>query len=297
MRIRSSIIVIILLMIKSVMVNGQGGSMEQTTIFGSRVRNAVTLDVRTDDNNIYFNVINKSYFPYTFEIKFGDFRNLSPREFFKKTTLQPGNNRLFNFKIVDPQEAPVLSYETKYYMAKSNAGEEKFSPYLIPISKNKTVEFQKINNNGSTEIYLNYFVMNTGDTVYCSRKGRVTAVPDNSNDIDRIISGNSLEIRHDDGTIAVYIGLNQIVKIGQDVYPGQPVGIISVSKLLKFSIFEILDEGQIKSIDILYSADDNKMIPSQNLMGVKVAHSDEVIRKEMSKKEISKYEKHSLYNN
>ena len=271
--------------------------MEQTTIFGSRIRNPIVLDVRTEQNNIYFNVNNKSFYPYVFEVTFGDFRNLSPRAFNKKTTILPGISRLFTFKVVNPDEPPVLSYQTRYYLAKTNSGEQKFNPYLVPIGKNKTVEFLTTKDEGSTKIFIDQFVLNVVDTVFNSRKGVVTALPYNISEIDRIIE-NSLEIRHEDGTIAVYIGLNPEIKelkLGQVVFPGQPIGIIGSSKLLTFRVFEIQDEGILKALKIMYSGPDSNILPAQNLVGTKVGYPTDIIKKEMTKKEISKYEKHALY--
>ena len=275
----------------------QGESIDQVTIFGSRIKSPVELDVRTDQSVIYFNVKNNSYYPYIFEVIFGDFQNLSPRVFEKKTVISPGINRLFTFKIVDPNEPPRLSYQTRYYIANTNAIELKFKPYLIPIGKDKVVEFLTSKVAESTKIFLNQFVMNIGDTVFCSRKGIVSALPDDAAEVDRIIS-NSLEIRHDDGTIAVYFGLTpdiKIIKLGQNVYPGQPIGIIGSSKLLKFQIFEIQNEGKINTIDISYSGPNGETIAPQKLHGTKVTFPEVTIKKEMTKKEISKYDKKVLY--
>lgn len=279
-------------------IHAQGESMEEITVFASRIKNPIELDVRTDERNIFFNVNNNSYFPYAFEVKFNDFQNLSPRTFEKKTILFPGINRLFTFKIVDPNAAPVLSYQTRYYLAKTTAGEERFKPYLIPIGKNKSVALLTNETDGVRKIFLNQFVLNTGDTVFNSRKGVVTALPDNMTEVDRIIGVNSLEIRHDDGTIAVYIGLNPEIKflrLGKEVYPGQPLGLIGSSKLLTFQIFEVQDQGNVKSFDFLYSGPDEQMCSAQNISGMKVTYPAAVIKKELSKKEISRYEKKTLY--
>jgi hypothetical protein len=37
------------------------------------------------------------------------------------------------------------------------------------------------------------------------------------------------------------------------------------------------------------------LLPAQNLVGTKVYYPADIIKKEMTKKEISKYEKHTLY--
>jgi hypothetical protein len=300
MKIKTSVLAFFLLCLlaRFNLICGQGESLPQETIIGSRIKNPIVIDVRSDEKNIYFNVINNSYFPYNFEVKFGEFRNLSPRAFEKKTVLMPGINRLYSFKIVEPNEPPVLGYKTSYFMAATNYKGEMFKEYLIPVGKNKTVEFQTRTENGIITSYVNQFKMNSGDTVFNSRKGTVTALPDNRTEVDRIIKENSLEVRHQDGTIAIYMGVNpenKFVKLGQDVYPGQPIGIIDESNLLKFEIFEIRDAGLVKTIDVYYSGSDDKIYNSKMIQGMKVVSPDKTIRKEMSKREITRLEKHSLY--
>lgn len=272
-------------------------NVEQVTVFGSRIKNPVVIEVKSDTNSIYLYAKNNSLYPYYLEIKFGEFRNLSPRVFDKKTILLPGPNKLFTFKILDKNEPPALSYQTKYYLANTNSTEERYNPYLVPIGKNKVVEFSKIKQEESTKIFIDHFVMDTGDSVFCARKGVVTALPDNLDEVDRIIKG-SLEIRHDDGTIAAYLGLNpekNMVKLGQRVFPSQPLGEIGISKLLTFKVFEIQDEGKVVSFDILYIGPNNVLLPSNQIHGLKVVFSSEIIKKEMTKKEISKFEKNSLF--
>lgn len=291
-------IIVIALMPVPVRLNAQGVSMDQYTVFGSRIKNPVVVDVRTEQQTIYFNVNNKSFYNYGFKVKFGDFRNLSPRVFEKETILTPGTNRLFTFKIVDPNEPPVLSYETSYYMAKSNIGNEPFKPYLVPIGHNRSVEFKSVKQGSSTKLFINQYVMNIGDTVFSSRKGILTALPEDYTEVDRIAQSNSLEIRHDDGTIALYIGISsdsKMVKIGQTVYPGEPIGIMGTSKILTFEVLEIQEAGKLSIMTILYAGPDNQLIPANMLQGTKVNYPEDVIEKEMNKREANKYEKHSLY--
>ena len=300
MKIRISfyLVLVLVLIARTGILHAQGESIEQITIFGSRAKAPIVLDVRDDPKNIYFNVINNSYFPYNFEVVFGEFRNLSPRVFEKKTILQPGINRLFTFKIVNPEEPPALSYQTKYYLAGSFSDAEIYKPYLIPVGENKTVELFTKKEENITKKYINQFVMKTGDTVFTSRKGTVTAIPGDNKEVDRIVGGNSLEIRHDDGTIAVYIGLDaeqNIVRPGKIVYPGEPVGITDSSKLLIFEVFEIINDGTIKRLEILYSGQNGQMIPSSNLNGTKAVYPHDVIIKEMTKREVSRYEKNTLF--
>lgn len=271
--------------------------VEQVSFFSSRIKNPIVVEIKSDADNLYLIANNKSLYPYVLEIQFGDFRNLSPRVFDKTTVLLPGPNRIFTFKIVNKDEAPAITYKSKYYLSNIISTDEKFNPYLVPTGKNKIVKFMEVKENGSTKVYIDQFFMNPGDTVFCARKGAVTALPDNLDEVDRIRS-SSLEVRHDDGTIAVYLGLSSevmMVKLGQKVYPGQPIGIAGSSKTLIFRVYEIKDEGKIASIDILFAAADNKQLTSLNIRGLKTVFPDEIIKKEMTKKEISKYSKKSLF--
>jgi hypothetical protein len=291
-------IIAIAIMTLSMKLYAQGVSMDQFTVFGSRIKNPVVIDVRTEQQNIYFNVNNRSFYNYVFKVKFGDFRNLSPRVFEKETILTPGTNRLFTFKIEDPNQPPILSYETSYYMARSNIGNEPFKPYLVPIGQNHRVEFRSVKESSSNRLYVNQFIMNIGDTVFNSRKGTLTALPDDYTEVDRIGQANSLEVRHDDGTIALYIGISpdsRMVKLGQTVYPGQPVGIMGNSKILTFEVFEIQEAGKLSIMNILYSGPDNQLVQASMLKGTIVKYPEDVIEKEMSKREVNKYKKNSLY--
>ena len=276
----------------------QGESVDQVTMFSSRLKKPIDVELRTDQGKIYFNVQNHSYYPYNFEVKFGAMSNLSPQVYSRTAKVFPGNTRLFTFKIVDPSQQPIINYQISYSLAGTIASEEKFNPYLIPIGESRTVQFLTEEDENSNKLYLNQYNMSPGDTVFNSRKGIVTALPDNTKEIDRIMEKNSLEILHDDGTVAIYQGLSsgsKLIKLGQKVYPGQPIGIMGSSKLLKFLVIELQYDGRIKILNIQYSGSDDKRILPQNLNGMKVFYSDKIITQELNKKEISKYKNRTLY--
>jgi hypothetical protein len=276
----------------------QGESIDQVTIFSSRLKKPIDVELRTDQGNIYFNVQNHSYYPYNFEVKFGAMSNLSPQVYSRRAKVFPGNTRLITFKIVDPSQQPIINYQISYSLAGTIASEEKFKPYLIPIGENRTVQFLIEKGENSNKLYLNHYNMSPGDTVFNSRKGIVTALPDNTIESDRIMEKNSLEILHDDGTVAIYQGISsgsKLIKLGQKVYPGQPIGIMGSSKLLKFLVLELQYDGRIKTLNILYSGSDDKNIPPQNINGIKVFYSDKTITQELNKKESSRHKNGTLY--
>jgi hypothetical protein len=274
------------------------GNIEQYTIFGSRIKNPIEMIVKSDYGKLTISAINNSYYPYNLEINFNEFQNLSPRVFGKKTTLLPGNNMLFSFKIIEPDEPPKIGYSISYTMANTNMKSDPDYPYLIPLGKNKKVSFAASESNGIITYYRNQFAMNSQDTVFNSRKGFITAMPGDKTDVERIIKTGSLEIRHDDGTIAVYIGVHpddKHLKLGQQVYPGQPLGIIGSTKILSFGVYEVQSDGQLKYLELNYIGQDEKLIPVKNLSGTSVVRPNSVIKKEMTKKEMTKFDKGTLY--
>jgi hypothetical protein len=139
------------------------------------------------------------------------------------------------------------------------------------------------------------FKINQGDTIYNMRKGDVAAVPNMYYDADRISSGKSLEIIHRDGTIMIYENIDPdqvFIKAGQTIYPGQPLGAISVDSILKVYLYMIQKDGNLKQLSIKYLVGANKVESfSKNLKNVIVKHPTEIITREMSKREIKKFEK------
>jgi len=292
------LVFIIFLLNSFSMIYGQVEKIEQTLLFGSRIKDPIEMDVKVDGDKIIMNVNNKSYYPYDFVITFGDFVNLSPKVYEQRTILTPGLNRLFVFKIVNPEEEPKWSYKISYSMSKSGLKTDPWYPYLIPVGAGKTVNLESSKVNDLITYYLNCFSLEAGDTVFASRKGVITALPGDPSEVDRIKAGVSLEIRHSDATTAIYIGLDPeklFVKSGQQVYPGQPLGIISAKNLLTFSVYELKGEGQLQSIDINYADTGSNLISAGKINAIKAEYQKEIIKKEMTKREISKFEKGNLY--
>jgi hypothetical protein len=292
------LIPIVLLLSNIRPLDAQYTKVEEYTMFGNQMNSPIEMDVRTNGNKISFDVINRSFYPYLFEIKFDEFQNLTPRIFEKQTILHPGSNNLFTLSVVDENQSPGYSYSIKYMMGNPNDKPDLSFPYLIPIGKNKTVCFVTKNENGNIMLLVNQFKMNKNDTVFSSRKGWITALPDNKIKIDRISKSSSLEIRHSDGTVAVYIGLDpnmSNLELGQTVYPGQPIGKIGNSGVLTLDVYAFQGNGQLKNLDIYFADQNGQLISSRKIPDKVLAFPDTIIKKEMTKKEIKKYESGNLY--
>jgi hypothetical protein len=279
-------------------VNAQYGKVEEITFFENTLHSPVEMDVQQKDNKILFNAINSSFFPYELVIKFSTFQNLTPRIFEKGTILHHGKNYLFIVSIIDPEQSPQYSYSVEYIMGTPVNKADIMFPYLIPIGEGKSVKLASSNENGEKKYWINNFKLHRNDTIFCVRKGWVTALPDNKTETDRIIKSSSLEICHTDGTIAVYMGIDpesDLVELGQVVYPGQPIGEIGESENLAFNIYEFQGGGKIRNIEVFYSDKNGQVISSKKIMDTEVFFPEAIIKKEMTNKELKKYEKNALY--
>ncbi|MGD0340937.1 MAG: hypothetical protein ABSA76_04410 [Bacteroidales bacterium] len=255
------------------------------------------MDVQKSTDRVSFNAVNKSYYPYDLTISFSDLQNLFPRVFERDIILHPGYNNLFILNISDKEQPIQYEYKITYNIKLPNNPDLTF-PYLVPIGAGKTVKLESIKNDNGEMILINHFKMTYQDTVFAIRKGTVTALPDNNSEVERIIKSSSLEILHSDGTIAIYRGLDQSFKhiyLGQIVYPGQPIGMINQFGILTLDIVAMRSNSILKGLEICFS-DQNGNVISQNLInGSEVFFPKEIIKKEMTDKEIRKYEKGNLY--
>lgn len=277
--------------------NGQYTKIDEISVFGTRLNAPVVMDVQKSADRVVFNAINKSYFPYDFTLKFSDFQNMSPRVFEHKTLLQPGVNKIFALDIVDKTKAVSYQYTFIYSMVISKNPELSF-PYLIPVGAGKKVMLDTIRNDTKLMIYINHFKFGASDTVFSVRKGIVTALPDNNVEVERISKLSSLEILHNDGTIAIYLGVNPpqcFLHLGQTVYPGQPVGIIGDGKILILYLLAMKESSKLNSLDIYYSGQNGENISAKLINGIKVFYPENIIEKEMTSREIKKYEKGDLF--
>ena len=67
------------------------------------------------------------------------------------------------------------------------------------------------------------------------------------------------------------------------------------SEILQLTIYEFKGNGQLKSLDIKYTDKNEKLLSSENILNKKTTSSIAVIKKEMTKKEINKFQKGKLF--
>jgi hypothetical protein len=127
------------------------------------------------------------------------------------------------------------------------------------------------------------------------RKGIVTAIPDGQPS-DRLMQG-SLEVYHSDGTIGIYPNLDPesvFVSFRSKVFPGQPIGIVQ-SSFIRPTVLKFTDGGRFQSIPHLYALSPDKTISARAQTEVVVDHPENIITRELSKGELKKFKKRTLF--
>ena len=178
--------------------------------------------------------------------------------------------------------------------------------YLFPLAQGKVVRVNKmvsldnfIGKEGEKRITGLGFSTTAGDTIFAARGGLVTEVVDNSASTSENTSFHStenyLEVFHKDGTFARYkLFQNEgiFVSPGEEVIPGQPLGIIGGENYkqgshLRFSIY-CSDRPDHSYVPDFYLSPEETGKPEERVM-YKSWHPVEIIMKEMSKKEKKKF--------
>jgi hypothetical protein len=275
---------------------GQYSKIEEISL-GGRINSPILMDVEKSGTRVTFDAINKSYFPYDFTIKFNLLQNLSPNIFEYHTKVYHGRNRICVYDIHDKSQPINYTYGFSCKLSPADKIDLEF-PYFIPIGEGKVVSLTEVKLEDVSVFNLNQFKMSVNDTVYAVRKGTVTALPDNKTEVERFIKSSSLEILHNDGTFALYKGLNPEVtflKLGQVVYPGQPVGIMSSIETLTLFVVAPKENGNVENLQINFASPDGSLIPAIKIRETKVGYLKSIMQKEMTSREIKKHEKGSLF--
>lgn len=278
--------------------------------FGSHSPVTVTYE-RNDKGEVLFWGDNLSYVPYTVTFTFTNLTNtatLSNGEA-KSVVARTGNNRLLTLRPTDTSQGIGFSYRIQTRKGDYSEKPDTHFVYLFPLVEGKPV---RVNPLVSLEKVLGKpdkprvtgmgFKTNDGDTITAIRRGVVAEIRDNSASTgdNKAFSAteNFVEVYHEDGTFARYMLFRNggiFVTPGDDIIPGQPIGIIGASNYKQGSHLRLS----------FYSPalDDHAFIPPFYLGGGKTGvpdkkelyaseHPKERVMQEMSKKEKKKYMEH-----
>ncbi|MBE0667967.1 MAG: hypothetical protein IH593_09905 [Bacteroidales bacterium] len=238
---------------------------------------------------IRFTATNSTYYPFSLQIDFEQFTNLFPKPSVRPFTVMHGPNNLFSFSGHVPGKGYSYRYSYNYWIKPSEEVINENFPYLIPLAEGKRVT-AKSNLIGRI---TDSFMGNKGDTVFCMRRGLVTAMPQQESLEFRLSPHDCFEVLHDDGTYMVYHNLSKhdnMTAPGQIVLPGQPIATISDSCYVSVTLLKVGEEKNlITHRPISYATGAESIVSFEELDGKGLsARPYEVIILEMKGSEIKR---------
>lgn len=289
--------------------NGQKSTIQ----LSSKTNQDGSIDILYDGNfkGSYFL---KLQFSYLQNAVYSDFGHVIDGYRGKLTTLKPLNQL----------NGISFQYVYHYWRGRPLKNYDRSQIYLLPYRKGKTIMVQHLNHiNQIFDLpipsnWVSYaFITKSPDTIFSCRKGIVVDVINEfQTDTFKLYKyqsqKNYIVVEHDDGTLARYTGfeLDKIfVKPGEKVFPGTSMGIIgrydqTPNHFVLHTYFYYLDTskktleaGSNNSFGIFYNSiapmflTDNGPQTLVSNATYHVVSSDEVVKSEMSKKEIKAYGK------
>lgn len=278
-----------------VMAAGQFNDMELVH-YSSTVDSFHPVKLSTEQNDkgvIRFTASNDTYYPFAVTVRFRKIENFTTAYKSKEANITHGKNILFDLTVKDPERGFELDYEFSFALGTPGAEPEQDFVYLVPLKPGSVPTGGEM---GNSKIN-NSFVMEKGDTVFCSRKGRVAALPGVKGNTFRITDSRSLEILHDDGTLMVYGNLSvalPAIHQGMVVYPGEALAVAQERFILMQHLVSLGSSGQLQTVPILYLLDESSGAQFSRIEGrTTVLHPESIITREMTPREIRLREKKS----
>lgn len=222
-----------------------------------------------------FSCMNYAYCNYILDLGFTTFNNVKsdqPLPFHRE--VKPGFNKLFTITLIDGQAPSQFNFKSKNQKGCIRPEVNRNFIYLLPITPGSSAQVYEMSPDrlpdspgksvdkmlpgiisDSAFWYVLRLKMKPGDTIYAARKGRVTELQDQNggNDAGQSSIGtqNYIEIVQADCSFARYGILKKnsaLVKPGQSVNAGQPVGLVGGDPYgrgseLRFSVYYFQEEN------------------------------------------------------
>lgn len=253
-------------------------------------------------------------------IDFMDYSNTFPPR--KKYIINDFSGTLFTLRPLDKDKCINFSYKFTFIRGIPDPKIDKNFIYLIPFKSKTSFTVSSLFNIKDEFFGLEspenwkafQFISSKPDTVCAIRKGIVVKVENNfSTDISKEYiykkNVNRVMVEHPDGTLASYSGFdgkNIFVKEGDKIFPNQAIGQLAQYDKrgdfrLHLSVFyvsensnklqEAKDKFSYVYLDPIFLTENGNNSLEENTSYNSIV-SDEIIKKEMSKKEIKKLFNH-----
>ncbi len=262
---------------------------------------------RSAKGEVTFYSETQSHTPYTVSMTFSRLSNTTSSEGeIYDAVIHYGKTRLLTLR-PSTENVPIgYSYRYTYKKGNSRLKTDTSFVYLFPLAQGKVVRVNKMvsldnfmGKEGEKRITGLGFSTTAGDTIFAARGGLVTEVVDNSASTSENTSFHStenyLEVFHKDGTFARYkLFQNEgiFVSPGEEVIPGQPLGIIGGENYkqgshLRFSIY-CPDQPDYSYVPDFCLSQEEVGKPEPRVM-YRSWHPVAIVVREMSKKEKKKF--------
>ncbi|WP_268035181.1 hypothetical protein [Algoriphagus sp. PAP.12] len=270
---------------------------------------------RDDKGEVTLNYVNSSEMTYTVLLEFPVLLNLSTTGGSRVIAIaNPGKGRLTTLKPLQSNQRTNYSY--KYTFVKGNIyGKTKVEPiYLVPVKEGTTVRSvpmthleNRLQPKEHNDEYVGIsFHFDEEVEIVAPRKGIVAGLSmsndKSSENLDFTRSENFIEIYHEDGKVTKIMVLksgSQQVQLGQEVFPGDVLATSAGDnyqggKHVRMAVMEVVknEEGLIKNKIIPVNfAINGESVLLENYGPFEVIFPEEVITREMTKKELKNYGK------
>ena len=261
---------------------------------------------RDESGNVVINASNADVIPYTLVFDFSNLQNLSGGA--STVISNPGNSRVATLKRINENQGTNYSYTYSYVKGNIYAKSKIDPVYLIPLPEGITVQAQamrsleqRIKEEQTTTFTGVSFRFSEPSLILAPRRGIVSAMdmshnPENKN-LAYSANENMIELYHEDGTftrITVLRAGSEKVKIGQTVLPGQVLAESGGEnyengrhvRVVNFR-YEKEASGKFQSMvfPVKYALSEGTEMTFKGQQ-IEVAHPEEVIALELSKKEL-----------
>jgi len=214
--------------------------------------------------NYQFSCTNNTFCTYILQVSFTKFDNAkTDQQLPYVEPVNPGFNKLFTISRENPNNPIEFKYSVGYLKGCPHANVKTNFVYVLPIAPGKEAQAYELDNSknapGNDPEARNWYVirlrMKPGDTIYAARRGVVNEVlvTDSLNDLGSrtVVTENYIEIVHADCSFGRYGILRRngaLVKRGQTVEAGQPIGLVGGDKYgrgsdAKFSVYYYINDA------------------------------------------------------
>lgn len=274
-----------------------------------------------DGDQVEFYAQNRTNVPYTIEITFTNYQNTIPPRNPYYSVADAGRSTLLRLRKSGAGAGSIgYNYRYRWYRGCYDAEPDTDIEYLLPVADGDQVDVRHLSNINNylqeekegAEKLGHSFRVSRGDTIFAVRKGKVAEVSDQTEaDTKNLYNReqNYVEIVHEDCTFARYRQIRKgsiMLSAGDDVYPGDPIGIVADAEEEGQEYFNItysfsrlkeliemgIDPTTVSTNDFYmpaYRTESGEKKVIENGEKVTAVHSEAVITQEMSRRERRRY--------